>query len=77
MAEGLKCPKCGCLYTVVKWKENKLDAIYRRRECEECGYRFTTYEFGNEMVKRIKDRAWEMGMMDWRMRTDAELSTGE
>ena len=42
----MKCPFCGCDDTQVKDSRNAEDnvAIRRRRECPECGSRFTTYE---------------------------------
>ena len=42
----MKCPFCGCEDTQVKDSRNADDntAIRRRRECPECGSRFTTYE---------------------------------
>ncbi len=42
----MKCPKCGCQATRVL-DSRIIDegmAIRRRRECEKCGYRFTTFE---------------------------------
>ena len=42
----MKCPFCGCEETQVKDSRNTDDntAIRRRRECPECGSRFTTFE---------------------------------
>ena len=42
----MKCPFCGCEDTQVKDSRNADDntAIRRRRECPECGSRFTTFE---------------------------------
>lgn len=42
----MKCPFCGCNDTQVKDSRNTDDdtAIRRRRECPECGQRFTTFE---------------------------------
>ena len=42
----MKCPFCGCDDTQVKDSRNADDntAIRRRRECESCGFRFTTFE---------------------------------
>ena len=42
----MKCPFCGCEETQVKDSRNADDntSIRRRRECPECGSRFTTYE---------------------------------
>lgn len=43
----MKCPKCGKIESkVIDSRAVKDDtAIRRRRECAECGYRFTTYEY--------------------------------
>lgn len=42
----MKCPFCGCDDTQVKDSRDADDntAIRRRRECSECGSRFTTFE---------------------------------
>ena len=42
----MKCPFCGCDETQVKDSRDAEDntAIRRRRECPECGSRFTTFE---------------------------------
>ncbi|MEE6207613.1 MAG: transcriptional regulator NrdR [Alphaproteobacteria bacterium] len=42
----MKCPFCGCDETQVKDSRNIDDdtAVRRRRECPECGSRFTTFE---------------------------------
>lgn len=47
----MRCPKCGCenLKVVDSRPSESIDAIRRRRECEECGFRFTTYERREEM----------------------------
>lgn len=47
----MRCPKCNHDDSRVidsRASENN-DAIRRRRECPECGYRFTTYERREEM----------------------------
>ncbi len=47
----MRCPKCGCDESKVvdsRPSENN-DAIRRRRECIECGFRFTTYERREEL----------------------------
>ncbi|MBQ4439814.1 MAG: transcriptional repressor NrdR [Kiritimatiellae bacterium] len=46
----MKCPKCGCADDKVVDSRGCREgaAIRRRRVCESCGYRFTTYE---EVVK--------------------------
>ena len=42
----MKCPFCGCNDTQAKDSRNPDDdtAVRRRRECPECGQRFTTFE---------------------------------
>ena len=42
----MKCPFCGCMDTKVSDSRpnDTHTAIRRRRECEKCGKRFTTYE---------------------------------
>ena len=42
----MRCPKCGCLESKVvdSRPADNYAAIRRRRECEACGCRFTTYE---------------------------------
>lgn len=42
----MKCPFCGCNDTQVKDSRNADEdtAVRRRRECPECGQRFTTFE---------------------------------
>ena len=42
----MRCPKCGCQEDkVIDSRSSREGAtIRRRRECEKCGYRFTTYE---------------------------------
>lgn len=42
----MKCPFCGKMNTQVKDSRDTVDenAIRRRRECPDCGGRFTTYE---------------------------------
>ena len=59
----MNCPKCKALDTkVVDSRESEQGkVIRRRRECEKCQWRFTTFEraeFGNLMVKK-KDGTFE------------------
>jgi len=48
----MKCPKCGKIESKVIDSRVVRDdtAIRRRRECSECNYRFTTYEY----IERIE-----------------------
>lgn len=53
----MQCPACGCEdLRVIDSRSSSKDAIRRRRECESCGLRFTTYERREEhplaVVKR-------------------------
>lgn len=53
----MKCPFCACLQGVVLDSRETPDneAVRRRRRCEQCGRRFTTYERVEEIsVKVIK-----------------------
>jgi len=40
----MKCPSCGFVDSKVIDSRDISDGIRRRRQCEKCGYRFTTYE---------------------------------
>ena len=41
---GVCCPTCGSTESSVKDSRGILGAVRRRRRCETCGERFTTYE---------------------------------
>jgi transcriptional repressor NrdR len=43
-SSGMKCPYCGYTESRVKDSRDVGDAIHRRRECEHCKGRFSTYE---------------------------------
>ena len=54
----MRCPKCGYEDSKVidsRPSENN-DAIRRRRECESCGFRFTTYERREELPLSVRKR---------------------
>lgn len=59
----MHCPKCGCEDSKVvdSRPSESNDAIRRRRECTNCGFRFTTYERREEMPLVVikKDRTKE------------------
>jgi len=40
----MRCPKCECERSSVIDSRNDGNQIRRRRECQSCGYRFSTYE---------------------------------
>lgn len=66
MRKGVICPYCGYNKSMVVDTRAHYDGICRRRECDQCMKRFTTYEFTEDMVKRIKDRAFDMGIEEGR-----------
>ena len=49
----MKCIRCGCdTYTITT--RERVDAYVRRRkECHNCGARFATYEFSDEVVQEV------------------------
>ncbi|HMA68784.1 MAG TPA: transcriptional regulator NrdR [Candidatus Mcinerneyibacterium sp.] len=54
----MKCPHCGHTdnRVVNSRPSNNNNAIRRRRECNNCGKRFTTYETIVEILPRIKKK---------------------
>lgn len=46
----MKCTKCGAGFEHIKVVDSrpKESTVYRRRYCEKCGYRFTTYEISEK-----------------------------
>lgn len=40
----MRCPECGAQDTRVIDSRDAVDAVRRRRECQDCGARFTTHE---------------------------------
>lgn len=52
----MNCPKCGCDALKCKDSRHKNGAIYRRKECTACGYRFGTLEVIVEHLSLIKDK---------------------
>lgn len=40
----MMCPNCGCWSTVIETREKTNGSKRRRRECPECGHRFSTIE---------------------------------
>ena len=62
----MRCPYCGSLKDkVVDSRSTKEDSeIRRRRECEECEKRFTTYERIEEMMPIVKKKNGEREPFD-------------
>lgn len=50
----MNCPECGGQTSVIESRPAK-NNIKRRRECRECGYRFTTFEVRREHARALKD----------------------
>lgn len=53
----MKCPECGCEESKVIDSRPTENKVRRRRECIQCGFRFTTYEIIEDIplmvIKRI------------------------
>lgn len=45
----MKCPECGCEESKVIDSRPTENKVRRRRECMDCGFRFTTYEIIEEI----------------------------
>lgn len=48
----MTCPVCGGNTKVVDSRVKDCDSVWRRRECQECGYRFNTEETELPPVKK-------------------------
>lgn len=56
----MKCPYCdNCETRVVDSRESS-DRVRRRRECSECGRRFTTYEKAEKLDIKVRKRNGEV-----------------
>jgi transcriptional regulator NrdR family protein len=44
MSDGIACPGCGATGSSVVDSRDDAGRRRRRRECDGCGFRFTTYE---------------------------------
>ena len=52
------CPKCNCRDTaIIDSRMAPENEVRRRRECEKCGYRFTTYEMTG-VAKAKREKSW-------------------
>src|SRR3974377_358821 len=75
----MKCPYCGFLQDrVVDSRESKeADAIRRRRECEKCNRRFTTYERIDEIPYMVVKKAGRRERFDRQKVLSVLLRAGE
>ena len=48
----MTCPKCNGKTEIVDTRADD-DAVKRRRQCLECGYRFSTIEIDKDLYERI------------------------
>lgn len=57
----MKCPECNCEESKVIDSRPTENKVRRRRECIQCGYRFTTYEIIEEIPLMVikKDNSIE------------------
>jgi transcriptional repressor NrdR len=60
----MQCPFCGSTQNRVVDSREAADAIRRRRECEACGQRFTTYERSEAIRMRIVKRSGRREQFD-------------
>ena len=61
---GIICPKCGSSKSLVyDSRKRKYFNVVRRRECKDCGFRYTTVEtlYGYEFVKDTPEKQQEKG----------------
>lgn len=55
-SSGIKCPNCGWFeHSVIDSRSGPEESIRRRRECDKCAHRFTTYERTDEATKPLVD----------------------
>ena len=51
----MRCPECKSKALIVVDSRPKTDTIYRRRECCDCGFRFSTNEIGEEEYRELQN----------------------
>ena len=51
----MKCPKCNGMTTVLETRDMYSDVVNkRRRKCNTCGYKYSTYEIGDAIWKTMQ-----------------------
>ena len=53
---GVACPKCNSTESQCLERRPSGATAKRRRECQQCGTRFTTYELTSEVLDSFKHR---------------------
>lgn len=68
----MNCPKCKTDTRIVQSKRIFANGIRRKRECTKCGYKFSSYEFAEDLVadylndnRYISTKA-DMGSLCWK-----------
>ena len=76
-----ECPKCGDNLSVVdsrlasqSYSYMSQKALRRRRACKNCGYRFTTYEMSERVIKELFAAKAQMMLMQGVMTGTAEIA---
>ena len=49
----MTCPKCSNEKTKIVDSRADEDSVWRRRECQGCGYRFNTIEIDEDYYERL------------------------
>lgn len=52
--DGVQCPQCNGESHVIDSRDDVKGAKRRRRCCDDCGHRYTTYEIHADEFKRIR-----------------------
>ena len=62
----MKCGQCGEGVRVIETEQRKSGLLWRRRECEGCGWRFSTHEMLVDDYRRRdeQDNKWRRLLMD-------------
>lgn len=60
----MNCPKCNSNQVYVTDSRRKEGTVHRRRECQDCGHRYTTVEVDVGEYKSLKEKA---KMLRWMM----------
>ncbi len=57
---GIHCPYCGCTFSSVVNTEQIMNGIKRRRECQECGMRYNSFEYSANEERSLRQRQMEV-----------------
>ena len=51
----MKCPECGSACSAIVQTKKVAGKVRRRRECERCEHRWTTYELDADTLKSARE----------------------